>query len=269
MTLIPRNSEGTSSQLNYPLTGTSYQTQSIPTGAAIPPVPPGLVEKIESGVFVDMGDLVPHRLGLEEITRSKQKRQAISSISEWLQAFAVYVAVISKKRPDRVPDLMGYQVLMLEASNEYKNDCWLAYDRRFRQQAASDPHCKWSNINTTLWNLAFTSQARANRCRHCFSLFHSSRECELAPDLATITPEPRCTRPLHGTQHRRRLICHQWNVQCTQNCSYPNCRFEHICYFCAYDPEASDVNHKAILCPTHLNHNQQSTMPKQPKPLFP
>ena len=101
------------------------------TGAAIPPVPPGLVEKIESGVFVDMGDLVPHRLGLEEITKSKQKRQAISSISEWLQAFAVYVAVISKKQPDRVPDLMGYQVLMLEASSEYKNDCWLAYDRRF------------------------------------------------------------------------------------------------------------------------------------------
>ena len=103
------------------------------------------MEKIESGVFVDMGDLLPHRLGLEEITRSKQKRQAISSISEWLQAFAVYVAVISKKQPDRIPDLMVYQVLMLEASNEYKNDCWLAYDRRFRQQAASDPHCQWSN----------------------------------------------------------------------------------------------------------------------------
>ena len=258
MTLIPRDSEleGTSSQL-------------VPIGAAIPPVPPGLVDKIESGVFVDMGDLVPQRLGLEETARSKQKRHTITSINEWLQAFAVYVAIISKKQPDRVPDLMGYQILMLEASNEYKNDCWLAYDRRFRQQAAADPHCKWSNINTTLWNLAFTSQARANRCKHCFSLFHSSRDCELAPDPATIIPESRYNRPAQGTQRRRRLICHHWNVQRTQNCPYPNCRFEHVCYFCAYDPEATDVNHKAILCPTRLNHNQQSTLPKQPKPLFP
>ena len=227
------------------------------------------MEKIEFRCVCRYGDLVPHCLGLEDITRSKQKRQAISSISEWLQAFAVYVAVICKKQPDRFPDLMGYQVLMLEASNEYKNNCWLAYDRRFCQQAASDPHCKWSNINITLWNLAFTSQAIANRYRHCFSLFHSSRECELAPDLATITPEPHYTRPPHSTQHRRRLICQQWNVQRTQNCSYPNCHFEHVCYFCAYDPEASDVNHKTILCPTRLNHNQQSAMPKQPKLLFP
>ena len=131
-----------------------------------------------------MGDLIPHRLGLEEITTSKQKHQAISTISEWLQAFALYVAVISKKQPDRVPDLMGYQVLMLEASNDYKKECWLAYDRPFRQQAASDPHCKWSNINTTLWNLACASQARANRCRHCFSLFHSSRECEVQESVS-------------------------------------------------------------------------------------
>ena len=50
---------------------------------------------------------------------------------EWLQSFAVYVSVIARKQPQRVPDLMGYQVLILEASSEYKNDCWMAYDRRF------------------------------------------------------------------------------------------------------------------------------------------
>ena len=32
-----------------------------------------LVEIFKSGMFVDMGDLVPHSLGLEEITRSKHK----------------------------------------------------------------------------------------------------------------------------------------------------------------------------------------------------
>ena len=160
-----------------------------------------------------------------------------------------------------------YQVLILETSNEYKNDCWLAYDRCFRQQAASDPQCKWSNINSTFWNLAFTGQARASRCRHCFSLFHSSRDCELASDQATTTPEPQFRRPFRSTQRHCRLVCYQWNEQRAQNCSYPNCRFEHVCYYCTFDPEARDINHKAIYCPNRTNHSQQPTAPRQP--LFP
>ena len=82
----------------------------MPTGAAIPPVLLGLVKKIKSGVFVDMGDLVPHHLGLEEITRSKQKCRAISSISEWVQASLCSIcgyhfqeATRSCPRPDGIP----------------------------------------------------------------------------------------------------------------------------------------------------------------------
>ena len=75
---------------------------------------------------------------------------------------------------------MGYQILMLEASNEYQNNRWLAYDQRFRQLAASQPSCKWSITDSTLWSLAFTGQAKVNRCKHCFSLFHQSIDCEFA-----------------------------------------------------------------------------------------
>ena len=75
---------------------------------------------------------------------------------------------------------MGYQILMLEASNEYQNNRWLAYDRRFRQLATSQPSSKWSNTDSTLWSLAFTGQAKVNRCKHCFSLFHQSIDCEFA-----------------------------------------------------------------------------------------
>ena len=141
-----------------------------PTGAAIPLIPPNLVEKIESGAFVEMGDLLPSCLGLDDAAKSTQKHCLITNIMEWLQSFAVYVTVIARKQPQRVPDLMGYQVLILEASSEYKNDCWMAYDRYFRQDATSQPQCSWSNIDTTLWLLAFSGQARANRCKFCFSL---------------------------------------------------------------------------------------------------
>ena len=91
-----------------------------------------------------------------------------------------YVAVICNNQPARVPDLMGYQLLILEAYHEFRNDCWLGYDRRFRQWAASHPRTRWVAIEPTLWSLAFQGQARSSRCKHCFSLSHSSVECELS-----------------------------------------------------------------------------------------
>ena len=123
---------------------------------------------------------------------SKSKQHPITNISEWLQAFAVYVSVIAKKQPQHVPDLMGYQILMLEANNEYQGNCWLAYDRRFRQQAASLPNCKWFTIDSTIWNLAFTGQAKASRCRHCFSLFHLSKDCEFASNQTSSPHHTKC-----------------------------------------------------------------------------
>ena len=211
---------------------------------------------------MEMGDLVPSRLGFEETAGAKSKRFT-TNISEWLQAFAVYVSVIAKKQPQRVPDLMGYQILMLEASNEYHNDRWLAYDRRFRQQAASQPGCKWSSIETTLWNWAFTSQARASRCKHCFSLFHQSKDCEFAPNPTSSLHDP----PPYQASGRRRFLCRQWNEQYAEGCSFPNCRYEHACYYCTFNPAAKDNNHKAIFCPNPPA--QRSVTQQKPRPLFP
>ena len=58
---------------------------------------------------------------------------------------------------------------------------------------ASQPQRSWSNIDTTLWLLAFSGQARANRCKFCFSLSHTSKDCELAsvtPRQSTFTTKP-------------------------------------------------------------------------------
>ena len=110
----------------------SSQTPEVLAGTAIPPVPLHLVERIKSGAFVELADLIPSRLGFEDTTRSKIKHRSVANISEWLQAFTVYVSVIAKTQPYRVLDLMGYQILIIEASTEYRNNSWLAYDRRFR-----------------------------------------------------------------------------------------------------------------------------------------
>ena len=57
------------------------QLEHISTGTALPPVPTFLVKKIESGAFVEMGDLIPTCLGLDDTARLKLKR-SVTNISE-------------------------------------------------------------------------------------------------------------------------------------------------------------------------------------------
>ena len=111
-------------------------------------------------MFIEFGDLVLSCLSFEETTGCKSKQHPVTNIAEWLQAFAVYVSIVARKQPQYIPDLMGYQILMLEASNEYKGSSWLAYDRHFRQQTAAQPNCRWSMIDSPIWNLAFTGQTK-------------------------------------------------------------------------------------------------------------
>ena len=159
----------------------------------------------------------------------------------------------------RIPDLMGYQLLILEAYNEFRNDCWLGYDRRFRQWVATYPRTRWAAIKPTLWSLAFQGQARCSRRKHCFSFSHSSVECELS-----LGPPPR-QLPARQKQDSlprfpRRTICYQWNNTPSPTCNYPNCRYDNICYICATSSTARSVDHKAMHCPYQSANNHASSI---------
>ena len=116
----------------------------------------------------------------DEDTKAKRIKCSLS-ILEWLQGYFIYVAAISLKFLNCIPNLMGYQSLIIEAHLECKNDCWIGYDCRFRQQAASQPDRPWAAVEPTLWNHAFAGQAKSSRCKHCFSLSHQSAECVSCP----------------------------------------------------------------------------------------
>ena len=112
------------------------------------------------------------------------KSRRISHFLYWNGSSALqFMFQCYAKKPERITDLMGYQSLIIEAHLEYKNDCWIGYDCRFRQQAASQPHHPWSIIDNTLWNLAFAGHAKTSRCKYCFSLSHQSYDCDLSPEL--------------------------------------------------------------------------------------
>ena len=111
-----------------------------------------------------------------------------------IQRFSIYIAIIARKHPDRVPDLLGYQSLIIDSSIQYEGDSWIGYDRRFRLSAAANSTKIWASLDPTLWNLAFAGSARVSRCKHCFSLTHPSIECEWASEAAQPISTP--PRPL-------------------------------------------------------------------------
>ena len=141
-------------------------------GAGIPPIPPRLVTRIQSGEFIDMADLLPDQLAPTSTDRtSKPRHQTISNILEWVKCFSAYIAVVSSKQPHRVPDLLGYMTLIIESHMEHAGEGWMGYDRRFRQIAATKPNVVWAQTDTTLWNFAFSGNARAEFCSNLSHVF--------------------------------------------------------------------------------------------------
>ena len=226
---------------------------AVPIGQGRPPVPKKLANKIESGEFVDMAELLPDRLGC---TRSlaledkggvpKSKRRAVTNILEWIQCFSVYIAIIALKYPERVPDLLGYQSLIIDASIQYEGDSWVGYDRRFRLSAAANLTKAWASLDPTLWNLAFAGNARVSRCKHCFALTHTSSKCEWASEATQAISTP--PQPLIYPTRQYRRIFRKWN-NIPGRCPVAGCTYEHICLTCAYDSTISNKVHKLIHCP--------------------
>ena len=55
------------------------------------------------------------------------RKRYVSTILEWIQCFGIYMAVLMQKHPEHIPDLSGYQHLIITASLEYDSDNWLGY----------------------------------------------------------------------------------------------------------------------------------------------
>ena len=111
------------------------------------------------------------------------------------------MARVTSKSLERIQDLLRYTAIIVEAC---RGDTWLGYDRGFRQKARIDP---------TLWNMAFTGHAKAERCKYCYSLCHKEVDCEWAPQsgpgtapLAAQKPSPKTT-PRWATRSRNPPVC--------------------------------------------------------------
>ena len=92
-----------------------------------------------------------------EVSKAKK---AVQDIRVWSQCFALYVAVPARKFPDTVPDLMAYQLLIIQTHWDYEDPAWQMYDEAFRDKAAATRNRKWSSLDPHLFNKICAGRAR-------------------------------------------------------------------------------------------------------------
>jgi len=120
----------------------------------LPPIPNKLVQRVEEGLFVEMAELLPSYLDSADFDTSGQQTRSLKrlpvpcDITEWVQCFGMYIAIISRHKPKRVADLMGYQMIIMEASLGSREGKWLTHGHRFRLKASASNLKQWATIDT-------------------------------------------------------------------------------------------------------------------------
>ena len=131
----------------------------------------------------------------------------------------------------RSPILIGYLSLIIQAFSQCHKGRSVIYDRRFSLKASAVAITEWSNIDITVWKLAFYDRLPSGGT-HCL----------------TKSPAQTKTSFSRFSSSRPRPVCLEWNETTSTDCSRPSCRYEHSCYRCIHLNILSK-NHEAIFCP--------------------
>ena len=211
----------------------SRNHQPVTIGEGLLPIPGKLVKKIESGLYVELGELLPDYLNainaMGDIADAPRAYEPVTrptlSIIEWVQSFGIYTAILSKSKPHQVADLLGYQTLILQAHQEFQGDFWLWYDRTFKEKVATLKDAKMGFlVNTILWSLVFSGRGRSGSFNECYR------------DQGS---------PKYGNSNtqspRQPPVCFKWNRDV---CIFHNCKSLHKCSYCVMDPGAVDASIK-------------------------
>ena len=161
-----------------------------------------------------------------------QETPILWDIRDRVQCFGVYIAIISHHKPKRVPDLLGYQRIIMETSVDCHEWKWLIWC--FCLKASTSNTTQWSTIDITAWNTTFPERAIQSHPPGT-PLYQSSQN----PLQKSICQ----TQSLPAWQP----ICLNWNDN-SMGCSWATCHYANLCYRCVHNLRATDRNHKASLC---------------------
>ena len=229
-------------------------------------LPHNTIQKILTLQFFDLTNLLPSNTALLHdpqpihlqvggdtgqqlvLSRRPTQKKQINSIQDWVSAFTAYAAVLTTANPTRAADLFEYTRLIVQAQQQYRGDAWQMYDIAFRKKAANRHLTKWADIDSALWNRAFSGKSNDSAfCRLCLDATHTTVECP----LYTAGPAQR-----HRTGPETdggESICLNWN---RGHCTHNPCRRAHVCA-----TVGCGGNHRYSNCPKRRQSPRKSHPP--------
>lgn len=231
--------------------GMAQQSSSdrVAIGAGFPTIPRKLLEKMLRWEFIELAELLPQASAHDAATPEadpqrfvlfpgceliKPKKRQITTINDWVRAFAVYIAAMATKFPEAVPDMLAYQLAIIRASEQYDGLYWRAYDTHFRVNAAATGNRKWSRLDTDLYTRFFTGRAKVLApCSSCDSTPHEEARCPVKLQRPKLGKRPAAGGAGAGPKKRKWPgdVCYAYNA--SGDCSYKSaCRFRHACGVC-------------------------------------
>ena len=247
------------------------QTAGLVISPAAAPFPKKLVDKVKSGQFVEMKELLVDNTALmrqleamhgtsnlPQFGANRPQLREVSSLTTWCYCFLGYMAIHTADPTTR--DQLAYARLIIREAQRHGGKGWLDYDRSFRQQAAIDPLTRWNTLSPGLLASTVLCQ-RAQRgtqfCTLCREVDHTMLQCALyycySPNTCSAPPTPM-------VRSRRDNICTSWNQGA---CIYPgSCSFTHICTICHLLHRAQDCPQRASS--TNATPFRQRTYPAPP-----
>ena len=248
---------------------------------ATDPIPQGLVQRIQSGQFIEMRDLLADNIALLNqlsslhgtaalpvSTVSRTRLREVPSLVSWLYCFNTYMAVRTSDSLTR--NMLAYSRLIIREALRHGGTGWLDYDRIFRRQLAINPLMNWNALDPSLHAATILGQRSSTGvfCTLCQETDHSTSQCALAPLQQQLRPStspasrslqwPTPYRPLKRPETLMR-ICVSWNKG---SCTRPHCTFRHICATCQKSHKARDCpdtpqdsEYKAVFAPAPQNRN--------------
>ena len=182
--------------------GASAQSGLIPSPAAAP-IPANLVQRIQSGQFIEMRDLLADNIALLNQLSSLQGTvplplaiasrtclREVPSLASWLYCFNTYIAVRTSDPVAR--DMLSYSRFLIREALRHGGSGWLEYDWVFRRQMAINPLLSWNTVEPGLQAATIFSQGPSlgTFCSLCRECDHSSSQCALAPIQQPILSNP-------------------------------------------------------------------------------
>lgn len=243
---------------------------------AADPIPHALVQRVQSGQFVDMRDLLADNIALLNqlsslhgtgalplSTVNRTRLREIPSLVSWLYCFNAYAAIRTSDPLTR--QMLAYSRLIIREALRHGGPGWLEYDRVFRRQLSINPALAWNTLEPSLQAATILGQRSftGTLCSLCQESDHPTNQCALAPLQQQLHFSPTTTASQPATNYRPpkrpetlQRICVAWNKG---QCYRPRCTFRHTCATC-------QKNHKARDCPdTPLESEYKSVALSTPR----